>query len=79
MSTPISDGAQAFMGPLGVQLMSGAAVLAFISTANAGILAAQELAGIASFYEHVGQPQLAAEVLAGARVRHLADDRENVV
>lgn len=38
--TPISDGARVFMGPLGVQLMSGAAVLAFISTANAGILAA---------------------------------------
>jgi amino acid transporter/mannitol/fructose-specific phosphotransferase system IIA component (Ntr-type) len=38
--TPISDGAGAFMGSLGVQLMSAAAVLAFISTANAGILAA---------------------------------------
>jgi len=38
--TPISDGAQVFMGPAGKMLMSIAAVLAFISTANAGIMAA---------------------------------------
>ncbi|MDZ7618278.1 MAG: amino acid permease [Patescibacteria group bacterium] len=38
--TPISDGAAVFMGSWGARLMGGAAVLAFISTANAGILAA---------------------------------------
>ncbi len=38
--TPISDGAVMFMGPWGARLMGGAAVLAFVSTANAGILAA---------------------------------------
>ena len=37
--TPISDGAAAFMGPVGVAVMSIAAMLAFISTANAGIMA----------------------------------------
>jgi basic amino acid/polyamine antiporter, APA family len=36
--TPISDGARAFMGPFGVTLMSVSALLAFISTANAGIM-----------------------------------------
>ena len=38
--TPITDGARAFMGPLGVIFMDIAAILAFISTANAGIMAA---------------------------------------
>ncbi|MDY0169164.1 MAG: APC family permease [Thermoguttaceae bacterium] len=38
--TPISDGAGMFMGSWGVRLMGAAAVLAFVSTANAGILAA---------------------------------------
>jgi len=38
--TPISDGAAAFMGPGGRLLLSIAAILAFISTANAGIMAA---------------------------------------
>jgi APA family basic amino acid/polyamine antiporter len=38
--TPISDGAQAFMGAPGRMVLSIAAVLAFISTANAGIMAA---------------------------------------
>jgi APA family basic amino acid/polyamine antiporter len=38
--TPIADGARKFMGPWGGRLMSLAAMLAFISTANAGILAA---------------------------------------
>jgi len=38
--TPITDGATAFMGPIGTILLSAAAVLAFISTANAGIMAA---------------------------------------
>ncbi len=38
--TPISDGAAMFLGPWGATLMGAAAVLAFISTANAGILAA---------------------------------------
>lgn len=38
--TPISDGASAFMGPTGVVLLSVAAVLAFVSTANAGIMSA---------------------------------------
>ena len=38
--TPISDGAAMFMGVWGARLMGAAAVLAFISTANAGILAA---------------------------------------
>jgi amino acid transporter/mannitol/fructose-specific phosphotransferase system IIA component (Ntr-type) len=36
--TPISDGARAFMGQWGVVLMSVSALLAFISTANAGIM-----------------------------------------
>ena len=35
--TPISDGAAVFMGPPGVRLMGCAAMLAFMSTANAGI------------------------------------------
>jgi len=38
--TPISDGARVFMGPWGFRIMGVAAVLAFISTANAGVLAA---------------------------------------
>jgi len=38
--TPISDGARAFFGPEGAAVMSLAAGLAFISTANAGIMAA---------------------------------------
>ncbi len=38
--TPISDGAGVFLGSWGARVMGGAAVLAFISTANAGILAA---------------------------------------
>ncbi len=38
--TPISDGAAAFMGPFGRILLGIAAVLAFVSTANAGIMAA---------------------------------------
>jgi len=38
--TPISDGAQVFMGRWGGILLSIAAILAFISTANAGIMAA---------------------------------------
>ena len=38
--TPISDGASAFAGQAGMIIMGIAAVLAFISTANAGIMAA---------------------------------------
>lgn len=38
--TPISDGAGAFMGAPGIILLSIAAVLAFVTTANAGIMAA---------------------------------------
>ena len=38
--TPISDGAQAFMGRPGWMLLGIAALLAFVSTANAGIMAA---------------------------------------
>ena len=38
--TPISDAARMFMGNPGVILLSAAAILAFISTANAGILSA---------------------------------------
>ena len=38
--TPITDGAFAFMGRTGAVLMSFAAVTAFVSTANAGIMAA---------------------------------------
>lgn len=38
--TPISDGAAVFMGKWGVLLMGIAAILAFITTANGGILAA---------------------------------------
>jgi len=38
--TPISDGAAAFMGGWGRILLGVAAILAFISTANAGIMAA---------------------------------------
>jgi basic amino acid/polyamine antiporter, APA family len=38
--TPISDGAGAFMGRPGVAIMSMAAILAFVSTANAGIMTA---------------------------------------
>ena len=37
--TPISDGAEAFMGSSGKVVMGIAAMLAFISTANAGIMA----------------------------------------
>ena len=38
--TPISLGAGVFMGKIGVAIMAIAAILAFISTANAGLLAA---------------------------------------
>lgn len=38
--TPISDGAAVFLGPVGVILLGIAAVLAFVSTANAGIMSA---------------------------------------
>lgn len=38
--TPISDGAHAFMGTFGEALLATAALLAFVSTANAGIMAA---------------------------------------
>jgi len=38
--TPISDGARIFLGTQGVILLSIAAILAFVSTANAGIMAA---------------------------------------
>ena len=38
--TPISDGAHVFMGGAGSVIMAVAAVLAFISTANAGIMSA---------------------------------------
>ncbi|MDP6524995.1 MAG: amino acid permease [Kiritimatiellia bacterium] len=38
--TPISDGASVFLGPAGVLLLSIAAILAFVSTANAGIMSA---------------------------------------
>lgn len=38
--TPISDGAEAFMGSFGRIALSIAAILAFVSTANAGIMAA---------------------------------------
>jgi len=37
--TPISDGAGVFLGPWGKMVLSFAALLAFISTANAGIMA----------------------------------------
>jgi len=37
---PISDGAGVFLGDIGIYIMAIAAILAFISTANAGILAA---------------------------------------
>jgi mannitol/fructose-specific phosphotransferase system IIA component (Ntr-type) len=36
--TPITDGAAMFMAPWGVRLIGVAAILAFVSTANAGIL-----------------------------------------
>lgn len=38
--TPISLGAKVFMGSIGVIIMAIAAILAFVSTANAGLLAA---------------------------------------
>ncbi len=38
--TPISTGASAFMGRTGTTAMSAAAILAFVSTANAGIMTA---------------------------------------
>ncbi|MGA1823611.1 MAG: amino acid permease [bacterium] len=38
--TPISDGASVFLGSKGVLLLNIAAILSFISTANAGIMAA---------------------------------------
>lgn len=38
--TPVSDGARAFMGENGTILMGIAAILAFITTANAGVMAA---------------------------------------
>ncbi len=37
--TPVSDGASVFIGKKGMILMSFAAILAFVSTANAGIMA----------------------------------------
>ena len=37
---PISDGARIFMGPVGSGLLAAAALLAFITTANAGLLSA---------------------------------------
>jgi amino acid transporter/mannitol/fructose-specific phosphotransferase system IIA component (Ntr-type) len=36
--TPISDGASAFLGPWGMVAMSVAAIVAFLTTANAGIM-----------------------------------------
>lgn len=38
--TPITDGARAFLSPWGVRVIGLAAILSFISTANAGIMAA---------------------------------------
>ncbi|MFH1753492.1 MAG: amino acid permease [Candidatus Omnitrophota bacterium] len=38
--TPISEGAHAFMGPVGSGIMAIGAILAFVSTANAGIMSA---------------------------------------
>lgn len=38
--TPISDGARVFLGAKGAMLLGVAAILAFVSTANAGIMAA---------------------------------------
>lgn len=38
--TPIADAAGVFMGPFGFHLLTAAALLAFVSTANAGIMAA---------------------------------------
>jgi len=38
--TPISDGAEVFLGRTGVLLLGLAAILAFVSTANAGIMSA---------------------------------------
>jgi len=38
--TPISDGAEVFMGPWGKIVLAVAAILAFLSTANAGIMTA---------------------------------------
>ena len=38
--TPISDGARVFIGPVGGIVLAIAAIMAFITTANAGILAA---------------------------------------
>ncbi|MFP4163904.1 MAG: amino acid permease [Chitinispirillaceae bacterium] len=38
--TPITDGASVFMGVWGTRALSAAAILAFMSTANAGIMAA---------------------------------------
>ncbi len=38
--TPISDSARMFMGPIGAVILAVAAILAFISTANAGIMSA---------------------------------------
>jgi len=38
--TPITDGAALFLGPWGTRLLGLAAILAFVSTANAGIMSA---------------------------------------
>ncbi len=38
--TPVTDGATVFLGPLGAVVLSVAAILAFISTANAGLMSA---------------------------------------
>ena len=38
--TPLTDGAAVFMGPVGAKILTIAAILAFVSTANAGIMSA---------------------------------------
>ncbi|MGE4489311.1 MAG: amino acid permease [Kiritimatiellales bacterium] len=55
--TPIADGAAAFMGNAGLSLVALAALLAFMSTANAGILAASR------YLLALGRDELAPPVL----------------
>jgi amino acid transporter len=68
--TPISDGAAAFMGGGGRIVLAVAAVLAFISTANAGILAASRYL-LASSRDHL-LPETLGRINAKFHTPHVA-------
>ncbi len=61
--TPISDGARRFMGTWGGRLMGAAALMAFITTANAGIMAASR------YLLALGRDQLAPAALGNVNER----------